>query len=169
MKHKFLTVAIILYLAALPAFMSCSPDNEPSFDTIQTNSPDDNKPENNGGDDIQMNTSFKIKVGTETFSATLENNVTARAFAALLPMTIVMNELNGNEKYHYLDGSLPTDVSRPGTVRAGDLMLYGSNCIVIFYETFSSSYSYTRIGHVNDPVGFTSLLGRGNVTISFEQ
>ena len=47
-------------------------------------------------------------------------------------------------------------------------MLYGSNCIVLFYETFSSSYSYTRIGRLDNPSGLASDLGRGNVSVTFE-
>lgn len=47
-------------------------------------------------------------------------------------------------------------------------MLYGSRTLVLFYETFSSSYSYTRIGVVDDVSGYVSALGSGNVTVSFE-
>ncbi len=115
-----------------------------------------------------MNRSMTIRIGDHSFDATLEDNATARAFAALLPMTVTMNELNGNEKYHYLPESLPTNSYRPGTIRNGDLMLYGSNCVVLFYETFSSSYSYTRIGQLDNPSGLASVLGKGNMTVIFE-
>ena len=80
-----------------------------------------------------------------------------------------MNELNGNEKYHYLDSSLPTNSYQPGTIHAGDLMLYGNNCVVLFYETFNSSYSYTRIGSIDDPSGLAAALGSGNVSVRFEK
>ena len=83
-------------------------------------------------------------------------------------MTVTMNELNGNEKYHYLSENLPTDSYRPGTIRNGDLMLYGSNCVVLFYETFALSYSYTRIGQLDNPSGLASALGQGNVSVTFE-
>jgi len=52
--------------------------------------------------------------------------------------------------------------------RNGDIMLYGSRTLVLFYETFSSSYSYTSIGIVNDVSRYASALGSGNVTVSFE-
>ena len=80
---------------------------------------------------------INVIVGTKTFTATLADSETGRAFAQLLPLTLPMSELNGNEKYHYLDSSLPTDSYQPGTIHAGDLMLYGNNCVVLFYETFS--------------------------------
>lgn len=111
---------------------------------------------------------IEIHVGTKTFSAELFENETASAFANLLPLELNMTELNGNEKYYYLDSSLPADASNPGEIHAGDLMLYGSNCIVLFYDSFSTSYTYTPIGRVLDPEGFAAALGSGNVTVSFK-
>lgn len=113
--------------------------------------------------------SINVIVGNKTFTATLADSETGRAFAQLLPITITMNELNGNEKYHYLDSSLPTDSYQPGTIQAGDLMLYGNNCVVLFYKTFSSSYSYTRIGALDNPAGLAEALGSGNVSVRFEK
>jgi len=117
-----------------------------------------------------VNTDMHIHVivGGRTFAATLADNETSEAFVALLPLSVTMNELNGNEKYHYLSSSLPTNSYAPGTIQAGDLMLYGNNCIVLFYETFSSAYSYTRIGSIDNPSGLASALGSGNVTVRFE-
>lgn len=112
---------------------------------------------------------INVIVGTKTFTATLADSETGRAFAQLLPLNLPMTELNGNEKYHYLDSSLPTDSYQPGTIQAGDLMLYGNNCVVLFYETFSSSYSYTRIGSIDNPAGLAAALGSGNVSVRFEK
>lgn len=112
-------------------------------------------------------TAVTLTVGEQTFSAVLLENETAREFADLLPMTLDMSELNGNEKYFYLDGHLSTHVEQPGQINAGDLMLYGDNCLVLFYETFSSSYSYTRLGHMDDPSGLAEALGTGSITVSF--
>ena len=113
-------------------------------------------------------TQIKITVGDDIFTATLADNQSAEAFAEMLPLTLDMSEMNGNEKYHYLDEQLPTDSYRPGTIREGDLLLYGPDCLVLFYETFSSSYSYTRIGWVNDTDGFAAALGKSGVTVTFE-
>ncbi|MBQ7192034.1 MAG: hypothetical protein IJS00_04080 [Paludibacteraceae bacterium] len=118
---------------------------------------------------IMAQTSITITVGGQTFAATLADSETGKAFAALLPLTITMNELNGNEKYHYLSSSLPTDSYTPGTIHTGDLMLYGNNCVVLFYETFNSSYSYTRIGSIDNPSGLAAALGSGNVSVRFEK
>ena len=114
-------------------------------------------------------TPLNIIVGSKTFTATLADSETSEAFAALLPLTVTMNELNGNEKYHYLSSSLPTAAYRPGTIHSGDLMLYGNNCVVLFYETFNTSYSYTRLGAIDNPSGLAEALGVGNVSVRFEK
>jgi hypothetical protein len=113
------------------------------------------------------NMKLKITIGTHTFTATLYNNATVTAFKSRLPMTINMRELNGNEKYFDLPNNLPANTSNPGTIQAGDLMLYGSNTLVVFYNSFSTSYSYTPMGRINDASGLAAALGLGNVTITF--
>jgi hypothetical protein len=109
-----------------------------------------------------------ISVGNSTFAATLRDNPTARAFAALLPLSIDMTELNGNEKFFKLPSRLPTQESVPRAIQAGDLMLYGSNTLVLFYESSSTTYSYTAIGRVDDPSGLKAALGGGNSTVAFD-
>ena len=111
---------------------------------------------------------INVVIGSKTFTATLADSETGEAFAALLPLTVTMNELNGNEKYHYLSSSLPTAAYQPGTIHAGDLMLYGNNCVVLFYETFNTSYSYTRLGAIDNSSGLAAALGSGNVSVRFE-
>ncbi|WP_159456352.1 flavodoxin [Intestinibacillus massiliensis] len=108
-----------------------------------------------------------ISVDGKDFTAVLEENALARALAERLPLTVSMGELNGNEKYHYLPESLPTDPERPGTIQAGDLMLYGSDCLVLFYKSFPSSYSYTRLGQITDPAGLAEAVGGGAVEVTF--
>ena len=115
-----------------------------------------------------MKDTLIIKVGDTEFTATLLDNPTATAFKAMLPLTINMTELNGNEKYFRLSKNLPTNASNPGTINSGDLMLFGSNTLVVFYETFATSYSYTRVGKIDNPSGLKSSLGTGNVTVSIE-
>ena len=113
------------------------------------------------------NAPFKLTIGGNVFNAELANNATARAFDALLPTTLSMTELHGNEKYKYLDTTLPTNASCPGTIHAGDILLYGNNCVVVFYKTFATSYSYTKIGRITDPSGLAAAVGGGNIEIQF--
>lgn len=110
-----------------------------------------------------------MTVGEHRFAIALIDNAAARAFAAHMPLTLDMSELNGNEKHAELPASLPTNASRPGTIRNGDLMLYGKNTLVVFYSTFSSSYSYTRLGRVEDPTGLAKALGRSSARVEFAE
>lgn len=111
---------------------------------------------------------MRITIGSSTFTATLYDDATAIAFKRMLPMTINMSELNGNEKYFDLPVNLPTNASNPGTIQTGDLMIYGSNTLVLFYKTFATSYGYTRLGRINDTKGLASAVGSGGVTVTYE-
>ena len=128
------------------------------------------KKENNEPANLQINESMKLKitVGTITFTATLYDNATAKAFKTKLPMTINMRELNDNEKYFDLPDNLPANASNPGKIQSGDLMLYGKNTLVLFYKSFSTSYDYTRLGKIDDPSELATALGSGNITVAFE-
>lgn len=112
---------------------------------------------------------IKISVGGKTFDATLEENESARKFFEMLPLSITMNELNGNEKYYRLGKNLPSNDKRAGTISAGDLMLWSSNTVVLFYKSFSSGYSYTRLGKIANPAGLLDAVGNGNIPVRFEK
>lgn len=111
---------------------------------------------------------FSVNINGAEFGAKLCDNSSARAFADILPLSLDMKELNGNEKYYYLDGTLPSEPEKIEKVSKGDIMLYGDNCIVVFYESFSTSYSYTRLGYIEDPDGLEKAAGGSDakVTIS---
>lgn len=108
-----------------------------------------------------------MTVGDQRFAITLNESESARAFALLLPLTLDMTELNANETYASLPQRLPARAARPGTIRNGDLMLYGNDTLVIFYQTFESTYAYTRLGRFDSPEQLGETLGKGNVSIHF--
>ena len=110
-----------------------------------------------------------MTAGERRFAITLADNEAARAFVTQLPLTLDMSELNGNEKHAELSKALPSNASRPGTIRNGDLMLYGTDTLVIFYATFNSSYSYTRLGRVDDPAGLAQALGPRGMRVVFSK
>lgn len=128
------------------------------------NNPDDNDDNN---DDTPVSNNLKITIGPVSFNATLENNETAKAFKRLLPMTVDMSELHGNENI-IICRMVCRQRRQSRTIRTGDLMLYGSTCVVLFYETFSTSYTYTRLGRITNPSGLASALGSGGVNVTFE-
>ena len=158
MKQKFLI--LILVFSFLKVFACCSKDQEQRVaDSINSENTNNNE---------TMNSKIRIKIGSKVFNATLSNNATAAAFRAMLPMKINMTELNGNEKYFNLSNNLPVNAFNPSNIQNGDLMLYGSNTLVFFYKSFSTSYSYTNLGRIDNTTGLTEALGAGNVEITFE-
>ena len=114
-----------------------------------------------------LSNQIKVRIGSRTFTATLLNNATVTAFKAKLPMTVSMSELNGNEKLYRFQENLPTDASNPGNINSGDLMIYGSNTLVLFYQSFPTSYSYTKLGRIEDAAGLAAAVGSGSVAVSF--
>ena len=110
---------------------------------------------------------LNVKIGQKTFTATLEDNPATAKFRQMLPLTLDMPDLNGNEKHVKLPQALPASATRPGTIRTGDLMLWGADTLVVFYRTFDSPYSYTRLGRIEDAAALPQVLGRGQVRVTF--
>jgi hypothetical protein len=108
-----------------------------------------------------------MAVGERRFAVTLADTEAARAFVAQLPLSLDMPDLNGNEKHVKLPKPLPASATRPGTIRNGDLMLWGADTLVVFYVTFDSPYSYTRLGRIEDAAALPQVLGRGQVRATF--
>ena len=105
--------------------------------------------------------SMKIIINDKEYPINLENNDTTNSMIEMLPLEITMDELNGNEKYVYLDKSLPTNSTNPKHINKGDIMLFGNDCLVIFYKSFDTTYSYTKIGHIDN----LPNLGTGSIEI----
>jgi len=118
--------------------------------------------EDNTNEEIKT---MKVIINGKEYIAKLENNETVKDFAKLIPTELQMNELNGNEKYVYLDTKLATDPYNPQKINKGDIMLYGDNCLVIFYKSFDTSYRYTKIGHIDN----LSDLGDKNIIVKFDK
>ena len=112
--------------------------------------------------------SIDMKAGNTTFTVTLAENDTVKAFVSRLPLTVNMSELNGNEKYNFLSDNLRADASsNPGTIKEGDVMLYGDNCLVLFYKSFHTSFNYVKIGHIDNTTDLGKVVGSGNVQVTF--
>lgn len=183
-----LIILIIFLLFILNSYLKNIKDNENLVQNITTNTDNsniltnensENKESLNINNEIASNLENKneggeesmrlnIKVGDKNFKATLESNNTTKSLLEKLPLTINMSELHGNEKYYYFDESLPTNSERIENINTGDLMLYGSDCLVLFYKSFSTSYSYTRLGHIDNPQVLADVVGSGNITVTFE-
>lgn len=112
-------------------------------------------------------TNMSVQVGDVAFSVTLEENEAVSALVEMMresPVVIQMSDYSGFEKVGPLGTSLPASNSQT-TTQAGDIVLYNGNQIVIFYG--SNSWSYTRLGHIEDLTGWEEALGSGDVTVTF--
>lgn len=118
----------------------------------------------NIGSGNKLISELKVIIDGKTYNAKLEENETAQSFVHMLPAEYNMSELNGNEKYVYLDNKLSTNSYNPKHIETGDIMLYGNNCLVVFYKSFDTPYSYTKIGHIEN----LPDLGKGNIIVKFE-
>lgn len=105
---------------------------------------------------------INVIINNNEYKMILENNLTAFDLLSVLPIKLEMEDLNNNEKYTYLSYSLTNDNSYTGKIEKGDVMLYQSNCIVIFYKDFETNYFYTRIGHIEDLPDFDN----GSIEVS---
>ena len=129
------------------------------MDTTETNiqnNMEENKVEN-----------MNVQVGDMVFSATLEENEAVSALVEMMresPVVIQMSDYSGFEKVGSLGIRLPASNSQT-TTQAGDIVLYNGNQIVIFYG--SNSWSYTRLGHIDNLTGWEDALGSGDVTVIF--
>ncbi len=122
----------------------------------------------NDKNNLDFNNKMKITVGSAVFTAKLYDNQTTNALKAMLPITITMSELNGNEKYFQFSNKLPTNSISNLKIENGDLMLYEDNFLVVFYKSFKATYSYTRLGKIDNPARLASALGTGSVEVKFE-
>ena len=106
-----------------------------------------------------------LEIGEYSFSVNIEDSETTAALFKMLPLSAMMSELNGNEKYYYLSESLPAKKEKVGSIEAGDVMLYGDDCLVIFYKSFKSNYSYTRIGKIENIENLEKAVGKDDVSV----
>ena len=162
---------IIMVAAGLmSALSSCADDQNGTSNSaiahesvIQEISPNNTEQPKSEKEQVNM----WMMIDGNRFEVMSENNATAHAFAAQLPLTLNMEDLHSNEKYAQLPNALPTNASRVNTIHNGDIMLYGSSTLVVFYKSFPSSYSYTRIGRVSQPDQLADVLGQDDIQIEF--
>lgn len=161
MKIKYIIIFILLALVFIMSFIILSNKHHKST-TKDINKINQKQEE---GDNIKLN----MTVNHTAYTVVLEDNETARELVRMFPLTLEMNELNGNEKYYYFDTSFSTNEENIGMIQNGDLMIYGNNCLVLFYDSFSTTYRYTRVGYVENAENLASILGNSAITITLEQ
>ena len=138
-----------------------------SSNTGTSENSDTSTSENNNTQEDETEMKMNVQIGDYTFTATLEQNQAVNELIDMMkegPVTIEMSDYSGFEKVGPLGKELTTD-NHQTTTTEGDIVLYNGNQIVIFYG--SNSWSYTRIGKIDDLTNWKKALGSGDVTAVF--
>ena len=116
------------------------------------------------GDNMQ---NIIITIKNKKHEAVLYDNSTTKELIKKFPITITMSDLNGNEKYYNFSKSFSTSSENVASINKGDIMLFGDNCLVIFYKSFSTRYRYTKLGYIKNLEDLENSLGKGDIEITF--
>lgn len=172
-KAIIVLIVILVVTTVIIAFfniINSSKNSELNNSNQNSNNNEQSSSKEDGSNHMNLNkeTKINLKINNRSYKATLENNQTAMEFIELLPMTINMNDHLSNEKFYDLSRELTTNSSSPGKINAGDIMLFGSNTLVLFYDSFSTPYNYTRLGKIDDILDLKLVLGNSNIEVTFE-
>lgn len=104
----------------------------------------------------------------QTFTATLQDNPSARDFASMLPLDLSIDDYATNEKIAYLPRKLTEEGSGPFSNEApGDLCYYAPwGNLAFFYGAYRYSKGLIRLGRLDD--GVKPLLTRGKFPLRIE-
>ena len=154
----------ILYIVILLLFAACSSD---AASSVKPTQPEIQTPKSSANSSAQTEAPVKLKihVNDTTFTATLEENSSAKAFAEFLAqgdMTLDMRDYGSFEKVADLPRSFPRNDKQIDT-DAGDIILYQGNSITIYYD--KNSWNFTRLARIDNvnKKRLQQILGKGNV------
>ena len=169
MNKKRLIVAIVLVIAEIIVMAFIIKLMHPrAYDPVSVGGGDPSKIPTITNTNANTNTKeeenvMKININSEKYVINVENEALMEEIYNALPEIFTMNELNGNEKYYYLNSTMKNANSEAvGQVQKGDVMLFGSDCLVIFYDSFETEFRYTKIGHIDN----LGDIGSSNVEVS---
>ena len=152
--RKLLLFGIIL-LVCIISMAACSQKQDPKAaednSGTETESAEATIPSGDAEADADEETfTMRMKINDTDVNVAWENNDSVKALAKLAsaePVTIQMNAYGGFEQVGSIGTTLPSNDKSIKT-KAGDIMLYTSDQMVIFYG--SNSWSYTRLGNITD-------------------
>lgn len=142
-------------------------DTQSDADISSDTTSDEQNDENSESEEEDTAMKINVQINDYTFTATLNDNEAANAFFEMIktePITIKMSDYGAFEKVGSLGVTLPSSDMQTVT-DAGDIVLYQSNQVVIFYG--SNSWSYTRLGRIDDVDGFRKAITGSAVNVTF--
>lgn len=117
-------------------------------------------------EDETTNMELTLKINDIEVDVIWTDNDSVRALKNLAKdgLTINMSKYGGFEQVGSIGSTLPSADTRI-TTNPGDIVLYSSNQIVLFYD--SNTWSYTKLGHINlSKSELSDLLGDEDVVIT---
>lgn len=151
MKALLLAAALLAYLGGIPETSQASPP------------PAASRPQQTQG------AKMKITINGRLFAITLADTPAAEALQQQLPLTLNLRDYNRNEKIGQLPQALPANDEAVWRIKAGDILLWQGNSLVIFYESFATPYRYTRLGKIDNTANLKATVGAGNVSVKLER
>jgi len=141
---------------------SSTPSNTDEPSTTITTPSDDNSTTK---EDAIETMKLTLKINDLEVDVIWADNDSVKALKNLAKdgLTINMSKYGGFEQVGSIGSTLPSSDTRI-TTNPGDIVLYSSNQIVLFYD--SNTWSYTKLGHINlSKSELTDLLGDEDVVI----
>lgn len=169
--------ALILILVSALGLSVCGNANQSDMPATEANTPENQAEQaeiplptdnSNNTEVASEMTTIQVIINGQEFEAELNDNEAAKQFTEMLPMQLDMEDLHDNEKYFYFSDDFDTEDQKLKEIHEGDLLIYDSKCLVLFYENFETTYQYTALGKISDTAGLKEALGAGTVTISFQ-
>ena len=157
----------LLFLLVVSIFSLASCNSTQSTTNETGSSTNENQESENESNEDEIEMKLKLEIKDYEFDVTLEENDATHELVEMArnePITINFEDYGGFEKVGPLGRSLTTDNTRI-TTKAGDIVLYQGNQIVMFYG--SNTWSYTMLGHVDDLTYWEEALGDGDVMATF--
>ena len=167
-KVSIFAMAMCMVMS-LSACESSNEMEEPVVPEVTPEPDNGNSKNDNNQNENEMVTRMRITVGSHTLTATLENNATAQAFAAKLPITLPMMDLYGREMCYRFPEALPADEARTRSYEVGEIVYYSPmHSFVIMYAQNGERFQMQSIGRVEGNVGIFDVIG-DVVDVRFEK
>jgi hypothetical protein len=160
-------VAVILFLIMIFTLNACTETSDKTETTSAVNNETAQTTEEAQSEEQTNEMKVNININGKTFTATLEDNVAAKELYEIIRaegLTVEMSDYSGFEKVGSLGRTLTADDKQTRT-KSGDIVLYNGSQLVMFYGT--NSWSYTRLGKIDNLSGWEEALGSGDITAEF--